>query len=77
MDRTARSPALSRAEIPYHRWFARWRAWRRATVPGPRFDLAANLREAIAPGSDELLRRWSADLSPRERRWLDRRSSWR
>lgn len=75
--RTFASPPVTADDIPYHHWRARWRAWRRATRPGPALDLARNLREAIAPGSDELLTRWSADLSRRERRWLDRRLTWR
>jgi len=58
-------------DTPYHHWRARWRAWRRATKPGPRarFDLADRIRMA----DDELLAEWSADLAPTDRRWLNKR----
>lgn len=57
-------------DIAYHRWWTRWRAWRRATKPGPRarFDLADRIRMI----DDELLATWAAGLSGADRRWLNR-----
>jgi hypothetical protein len=55
-------------EIPHHHWRARWRAWRKATRPGPTFDLQTRL----SAETDDLLTRWAADLSWRDRYRLNR-----